>query len=38
MAIAGINRTYKGSLVDPTVLLIEADVAAVRACVDGLKQ
>jgi len=28
----------EGSLVDPTVLLIEADVAAVRACVDGLKQ
>jgi len=28
----------EGSLVDPTVLLIEADVAAVRACMDGLKQ
>ncbi len=28
----------EGSLVDPTVLLIEADVSAVRACVDGLKQ
>jgi len=28
----------EGSLVDPTVLLIEADVSAVRACVEGLKQ
>ena len=38
LVVQAFPQASEGSLVDPTVLLIEADMAVVRAVVDGLTQ